>query len=61
MVTHGVVTSPDSCFAFISVEGIGGEPGSVDIVDMDTLELTDVVEAGMQAGGIAFWKLETNN
>ncbi|MGF1669000.1 MAG: YncE family protein, partial [Balneolaceae bacterium] len=27
-VTHGVVISPDDRFAFVSVEGIGGEPGS---------------------------------
>ncbi|WP_199222898.1 YncE family protein [Rhodohalobacter mucosus] len=61
MVTHGVVISPDNRYAFISVEGIGGEPGSVDIIDLETHELVDVVEVGKQAGGIAFWKLETNN
>lgn len=57
-VTHGVVISPDDRFAFISVEGIGGEPGSVDIIDLESLELVDVVEVGKQAGGIAFWKME---
>jgi WD40 repeat protein len=57
MVTHGVVISPDNRFAFISAEGIGGEPGSVDIIDLEKLELTDVVEIGKQAGGIAFWKM----
>lgn len=58
-VTHGVVISPDDRFAFISVEGVGGEPGSVDIIDLDSLELVDVVEIGKQASGIAFWKMET--
>ncbi len=56
-VTHGVVISPDDRFAFVSVEGIGGEPGSVDIIDLETLELVDVVEIGKQASGIAFWKI----
>ncbi|MFU8811717.1 MAG: YncE family protein [Balneolaceae bacterium] len=56
-VTHGVVISPDDRFAFVSVEGIGGEPGSVDIFDLETYELADVVEIGKQASGIAFWKM----
>ncbi|MBD3616599.1 MAG: YncE family protein [Gracilimonas sp.] len=55
-VTHGVAITPDNKFAFISVEGIGGEPGSVDIIDLKKLERVDVVETGKQAGGIVFWK-----
>jgi DNA-binding beta-propeller fold protein YncE len=55
-VTHGVATTPDSQFAFISVEGIGGEPGSVDVINLQTMERADVVEIGKQAGGIIFWK-----
>lgn len=57
-VTHGVATSPDSRYAFISVEGRGGQPGSVDIIDLDTFERVGVAEVGQQAGGIAFWKME---
>lgn len=55
-VTHGVVISPDNRYAFVSVEGIGGEPGSVDIIDLETLTLVEVVETGKQASGITFWK-----
>ena len=55
-VSHGVAISPDSKYAFISVEGIGGEPGSVDIINLETLELVDQVDTGKQAGGIYFWK-----
>lgn len=55
-VSHGVAISPDSRFAFISVEGIGGEPGSVDIIDLESNLLVDHVETGKQAGGIYFWK-----
>lgn len=57
-VSHGIAISPDSRYAFVSVEGIGGEPGSVDIIDLSTQELAGVVEVGKQAGGIAFWKME---
>lgn len=56
-VTHGVVISPDNRYAFISVEGIGGEPGSVDVINLNSLERVDVIEIGKQAGGIAFWKM----
>ncbi len=57
-VSHGVVISPDSRYAFVSVEGIGGEPGSVDIIDLQTLQRVATAEVGKQAGGIAFWKME---
>jgi DNA-binding beta-propeller fold protein YncE len=57
-VTHGVEVSPDSRYAFISVEGVGAEPGKVDIIDLGTLELVDSVPVGQQAGGIAFWKMD---
>ncbi len=53
---HGVAISPDSRYAFISVEGIGGEPGTVDVVDLDAVELAASVDMGKQAGGIGFWK-----
>ncbi|MEP1151789.1 MAG: YncE family protein [Balneola sp.] len=55
-VTHGVAVSKDSRYAFLSVEGIGGEPGSVDIIDLKMNKRVAVVETGKQAGGIIFWK-----
>lgn len=57
-VTHGVVISPDNRYAFVSVEGIGKEPGSVEIFDLKELQPVAVAEVGKQAGGIAFWKME---
>lgn len=60
-VSHGVATSPDSKYAFISIEGIGGEPGSVDVINLQTLDLVDVIEVGKQAGGIIFWKMTPNS
>jgi len=56
-VSHGIAISSDGKFAFISIEGIGGEPGSVDVIDLEGLRLIDTAEVGKQAGGIAFWKL----
>ena len=56
-VSHGIAISPDSKYAFISVEGIGGEPGIVDVINLESLELISSVKVGKQAGGIAFWKI----
>lgn len=56
-VSHGVAISPDSKFAFITVEGIGGEAGSVDVIDLENYNLVDQVDTGKQAGGIYFWKM----
>lgn len=56
-VSHGVTISPDSKVAFISVEGVGGEPGSVDVIDLESRSTAAVVEVGKQAGGIIFWKM----
>jgi DNA-binding beta-propeller fold protein YncE len=57
-VSHGIAIAPDNKFAFVSVEGIGGEPGAVDVIDMDNLALVATAEIGKQAGGIGFWKME---
>ena len=57
-VTHGVAISPDGRYAFLSVEGIGGEPGAVDVIDLEKLALVATAETGKQAGGIAFWKID---
>ena len=56
-VSHGVVISPDSKFAFVTVEGIGAQPGTVDVIDLHKLKLIDQIDIGKQAGGIAFWKM----
>ncbi|NVJ47256.1 MAG: WD40 repeat domain-containing protein, partial [Cytophagia bacterium] len=56
-VTHGVAISSDSKYAFVSVEGIGDDPGMVDVFDLQMLKLVDTAYLGKQAGGIAFWKI----
>jgi DNA-binding beta-propeller fold protein YncE len=56
-VTHGVVISSDSRYAFVSNESVGAKPGVVDIYDLQALARVGSVEVGQQAGGIAFWKV----
>ncbi len=57
-VTHGVAVSSDSRYAFVTAEGIGGEPGSVDIFDLLSFKLVATVDVGKQAAGIAFWRMQ---
>ena len=57
-ITHGVTISPDSRFAFVTVEGVGGDPGLVEVYDLEDLERRAVIEVGKQASGIDFWKTE---
>lgn len=58
-VVHGVVISPDSRYAFVSVEGVGAEPGKVDVFDLETLQRVASAEVGQQASGIAFQRMES--
>ena len=55
-IPHGVTIAPDGKYAFITAEGIGSEPGSVDVVDLRTLTRVATADVGRQAGGIALWK-----
>ncbi len=57
-VVHGVTLSPDDRYAFISVEGVGSEPGKVDVFDLETFELVDSAPVGQQASGIDFYRME---
>ena len=52
-VASGVAVSPDSRYAFATLEGIGGDPGTVDIIDLAALKKVASVTVGKQAGGIA--------
>jgi len=57
-VVHGVVVSPDNRYAFVSVEGVGSEPGTVEIIDLEALKTVATVDVPVQAAGIDFWKME---
>ena len=50
-VTHGVAMTPDSRYAFVSVEGKGAEPGKVDVYDLQSFQMVGSVGVGQQAGG----------
>lgn len=56
-VTHGVAISPDAKYAFVSCEGKGSENGTVDVIDLQARQRVATAEVGLQAGGIAFWRM----
>jgi DNA-binding beta-propeller fold protein YncE len=53
-VVHGVTVSSDDRYAFVSQEGIGSEPGAVDVIDLRSLGKVATIDVGQQAGGIDF-------
>ena len=55
-VVHGVAISPDDRYAFISVEGIGSDPGTVEVIDLAARTTVAHVDVPQMAAGIAFWK-----
>lgn len=57
-VVHGVAVSPDSRYAFVTVEGVGEEPGTVEIIDLVAKKNVASVDTPPQAAGIDFWKME---
>ena len=57
-VLHGVVISPDDRYAFVSVEGVGSEPGTVEIIDLGTRKIVATVDVAAEAAGIDFFRME---
>jgi DNA-binding beta-propeller fold protein YncE len=57
-VLHGVVVSPDDRYAFVSVEGVGSEPGTVEIIDLAALRIVASLDVAEQAAGIDFFRTE---
>lgn len=55
-VASGIAVSSDDRYAFATIEGVGSQPGTVDIIDLTTLQKVASVDVGQQAGGIDFWK-----
>jgi DNA-binding beta-propeller fold protein YncE len=53
-VLHGVVVSPDDRYAFVTVEGVGSEPGTVEIIDLSTLKTVTTLDVPPGAAGIDF-------
>ena len=55
-VVHGVAVTDDDRYAFITVEGTGSQPGTVDVIDLIALKKVATIDVGSQSGGIDFWK-----
>ena len=58
-VPDGVLVTPDGAYAFVAVEGIGSEPGTVEVIDLHSLKTVATVDVPEQAVGIDFWKVES--
>jgi len=55
-VLHGVVVSPDDRYAFVTVEGVGSEPGTVEVIDLIELKTVASLDVAQAAAGIDFYK-----
>lgn len=51
-VVHGVAVTDDDRYAFVTNEGVGSEPSTVDVIDLVALRRVATVEVGQQAGGV---------
>jgi len=57
-VLHGVIISPDDLYAFVSVEGVGAEPGTVEIIDLTARKTVATVDVAPEAAGLDFLRME---
>ncbi len=53
-----MVVTPDDAYAFVTVEGVGSEPGTVEIIDLRALKTVATVDVGQEAAGVDFYKTE---
>jgi WD40 repeat protein len=58
-VLHGVVVSPDDRYAFVTVEGVGSEPGTVEVIDLAALKTVATVDVPPGAAGVDFYKTQS--
>jgi YVTN family beta-propeller protein len=56
-IVHGIAFAPDGRTAYISAESIGSDPGSVDVLDLETLTITGTFPVPAQPTGIAVLRL----
>jgi YVTN family beta-propeller protein len=55
-IVHGVAISSDDRFAFVTEEGLGGEPGTAEVIDLGALRSVAAIDVGAQASGVDFWR-----
>ena len=51
-VVHGVVISADDRYPFVSVEGVGSEPGTLEVIDLRAKQRVASDDLGQMAGWI---------
>jgi DNA-binding beta-propeller fold protein YncE len=51
-VVHGIAVTHDNRFAFVTVEGIASDPGTVEAIDLAALKTVATVDVPPQAGGV---------
>jgi DNA-binding beta-propeller fold protein YncE len=52
---HGVVLSDDNRYAFVTVEGVGSEPGTLEVVDLAAGAIVSRVDLPPMSAGLTFW------
>ena len=55
-VLHGVVVTPDDRYAFVTVEGVGSEPGTVEVIDLVVMKTVATLDVAPGAAGIDFYR-----
>jgi len=55
-VLHGVVVTPDDRYAFVTVEGVGSEPGTVEVIDLTEMKTVATLDVAQGAAGIDFYR-----
>lgn len=55
-VVHGVAISPDDRYAFVTVEGVGSEPGTLEVIDLAAGRSVARVDLPQMSAGVAFWR-----
>ncbi|MFN8574102.1 MAG: YncE family protein, partial [Gemmatimonadaceae bacterium] len=56
-VVHGAAVSPDSRYAFITQEGVGSEPGTLEVFELTTFKSVATLDLGQQAAGLDFYRM----
>jgi DNA-binding beta-propeller fold protein YncE len=51
-VVHGIAVTDDDRYAFVTVEGVASEPGTVEVIDLAALKTVGTLDVPPQAGGV---------
>jgi len=57
-VVHGVVSTSDGHYAFVSVEGIASEPGTVEMIDLSAFKTVARIDIAPQAAGLDLFQID---